>query len=97
MEETIHLGLTAHAQERCKLMGISMEVLTIIYKYGMRKRTWEGFRYSMNRKARLRAKANLDDLTYRRIVDKLGFYMIVALDLETVITVAPYVKRHRVA
>lgn len=74
-----------------------MEVLTILFKYGKRQRTWEGFRYLMTRKARLRAKANIDDLTYRRNVDKLDFYMVVALDLETVITVAPNTRRHKAA
>ena len=97
MEETIQLRLTKHAQVRCQQGGISMEVLAIMYKYGKKKRILDGFMYSMNRKARLRAKADLDELTHKRIADKLEFYMVVDLDHGRVITVAPNTKRHKVA
>ena len=90
------LILSQHAQRRCQQRGIKLEILSVVYGYGKCERTRDGFSYTMDQRARLRAKRQLGEIAYRRIADKLDLYMVVASDGKTVITAAHRLKRHRV-
>ncbi len=74
-----------------------MEEIVIVRMYGRRTRTRYGFSYSMDHAARRRAKMALGELAYRGNAGRLDFYIVVALDGETVITVAPRLRRLRAA
>ena len=71
-------------------------MLYLVYSYGKRERTRDGFSYRMDQRGRLLAKRQLGEKAYGRIADKLDFYVVVARDSETVITVAHRLRKHKV-
>ncbi len=87
--------LTNHAQLRNQQRGISPLALSLVLRFGKRKRTRDGFSYAMDRKGRLRAKEALGTEADIQVLDKLDFYIVVARDGESVITAAPRLRRHR--
>ena len=93
----MQLTLTDHALMRCQQRGISREALEIVCAFGKIYRTRKGFGCEMDDYARQEARMNLGEVAYRRIVDKLDFYMIVDPERTEIITVAHRIKRRKAA
>lgn len=86
---------TQHAQQRCQQRGIETWLVDIVLRYGRWRRTRGGYSCSLDGRARERARRGLGDVTYQRIADRLDFYIGVAEDRCTVLTVAHRLRRQR--
>ncbi len=89
------LNFTLHAEKRYQQRGIRREWIHAVYEHGKRRYTRDGsLSFSMDTESRLKLRRRLGDRAYRRIEEKLNFYLIVSSD-NTLITVAHRLKKHR--
>ena len=93
----MQLILTNHALKKKQRWGIPREAVEIVYTYGKCYRTWQGFRYEIDDEGRQKARADIGEVNFRRIVDRLDIYIIVDLDRNEIITVAHRFKRRKAA
>ena len=71
---------TNHAKARCQQRGIRSEVVDALISFGECKRHRGGDVYYMDRKARARARGSLNTTNYKRVVDQLDTYVVMADD-----------------
>ena len=80
-------NLTKHAKLRIQQRGIRCEAVQMILRYGAYQRVKGGKTYFMDKAAHQRASRSAEGQLYRRLSDRLGFYVIVGDDGQ-IITVA---------
>ncbi len=88
-----HDDFSNHAKKRFQQRGIAKEVIDTVLRYGRVVNHGGSKKYYMDKKARWRARNEMGAEEYRRIVDRLNIYVVVAD--ATVVTVAKRRKRMR--
>ena len=79
MDKT-RLDMTRHAVKRSQQRGITEEEMEFVIEFGEERYVGEGcYSYSMGKRSRLKAKAELGDKNYRRFAE-LDVYVIVLPD-----------------
>lgn len=91
------IHFTQHAEERCQQRGIDAYLVSVVHHYGTWRHTRQGYSCSMDARARERARRGMGEVNYRAIADQLNFYVGVAADMCTILTVAHRLKRHKSA
>ena len=83
---------TKHMIKRCQQRGISREVVEVLFKYGRRRRTRDGISYSMDKRARQRARTHMGR-AYSRLEGRLDCYIVISQDGADIITAAHRLRR----
>ena len=72
-----------------------MALLNVVRQYGAMERTTKGYTCFMDSRARERARIALGDEAYRRIADRLNFYLVLSPEQDCVLTVAHRTQRRK--
>ena len=86
---------TKHAARRCQQRGIRQEAIYVVAKYGKPRYSNGGVTIAMDKAARREAKKEMGGREFKRVAENLGIYVILSLDMGTVLTVAHILRRFR--
>ena len=93
--QPIPFQFSNHADERGQMRGIKDEAINVMLKYGKRRRSGDGISVSMDKASRRRAEKGMGRKKYAKVESNLGFYLVLSLDMGTLITVAHRLQRSR--
>ncbi|MYD50237.1 MAG: hypothetical protein F4W93_01970 [Dehalococcoidia bacterium] len=89
----VRYKLSRHAKERLQQRGIPLVSLETMLCYGKKRRRGYAYVVCMDKQRRKLARARLAPEIYRRVADKLDFYLIYDNGTGTVITVGHRLDR----
>ena len=88
--------ISRHAIKRSQQRGIPRVAMMALVEYGKHSFTKKGISCSMDRQTRIRARRAMGELAYKRVERWLeGCYVVMSLDLASVITAAWRNRRRR--
>ena len=93
IEQEMHYTLSRHAKERLQQRGIPLMSVETMLRYGRKRRRKGAYVLCMDRRQRKLVKARLAPEIYRRVADKLDFYMVYNDRTGEIITVAHRLDR----
>ena len=89
----VRYTLSRHARERLQQRGIPLVSLETMLCYGKKRRRGDAYVVCMDKRRRKLTQARLDPEIYRRVADKLDFYLVYDDRTGTVITIGHRLDR----
>ena len=89
----VQYKLSRHAEARLQQRGIPLASVETMLCYGKKRSRGDALVVYMDKRRRKQIEARLDSEVYRRIADKLDFYMVYDDSTRTVVTVGHRLNR----